>query len=62
MTDSWEMFGLLDMSEGAICQINNSQKQTATGLSDEEVEDSTLEKVKATDRSLELSLPMSPFH
>lgn len=50
------------MSEGAICQINNSQKQTATGLSDEEAEDSTLEKTKATDRSVVLSLSMCPFH
>lgn len=42
VTDSWETFGLLDMYEGAICQINNSQKQTATGLSDEEAEDGML--------------------
>lgn len=41
------MFGLLDMSEGAICRINNSQKQTAAGMSDKEAEDSKLEKVKA---------------
>lgn len=42
------MFGLLDMSKGAICQINNSQKQTATSLSDKEAGDSEQEKLNAS--------------
>lgn len=61
LTDSSQMFGLLDKSESAICQINNSQKQT-TGLSDEEAEGSKLEKLNAGERSLVLSLSVCPVH
>ncbi|CAB1432993.1 unnamed protein product [Pleuronectes platessa] len=52
LTDSSEMFGPLHTSEGAICQINKCQEQTASSLSDEEAGDVTLEIMDETDRSL----------